>query len=550
MRRFSLSVLFLGWAISGFAQGVSETDKLASLCRIWGMLKYFHPAVAQGKMDWDAVFISEVDSLAHIITKDALNTHYYRWVSSLGDINAYLAVPAGFDTTCNFNHSLEWIDRSGLYSPQLAALLRNVVIHRCTDHNRFVHPQTKFVAAAEFTNENDYPDLVFPPKDYRMLTLARYWNMIEYFYPYKYLTDKPWDAVLTEFIPALLDAQDTVAYVRALSRLVASENDSHSNLPIPPGLRTGVYYLPVVFKVFADKAIVTEIVNDSLAKKDDLQTGDIIFSFNDTCVADVIRYKSPYIGASNEAVIRRNLRYMISAGKSSSVNVRIDRAGVVNTRTMVRYPPGMIGSNKHVEMEGSSYKNLSGYIGYVDMGRLKKAEIKPMFNSFSGAKAVIFDMRNYPNFIVYDLCNYLAPETIPFVQFLAPDYSFPGKFVRDERSEYGHKQEAPFKGKLIILVNEITQSRAEFTTMALRALPNAVIIGSQTAGADGNAVDVVLPGGYKFIISGLGVYYPDGRETQRIGIKPDVYVEPTVEGIRQGKDEVLERALTYLSTGK
>ena len=129
MRRFSLSVLFLGWAISGFAQGVSETDKLASLCRIWGMLKYFHPAVAQGKMDWDAVFISEVDSLAHIITKDALNTHYYRWVSSLGDINAYLAVPAGFDTTCNFNHSLEWIDRSGLYSPQLAALLRNVVIH-------------------------------------------------------------------------------------------------------------------------------------------------------------------------------------------------------------------------------------------------------------------------------------------------------------------------------------------------------------------------------------------------------------------------------------
>ena len=44
-------------------------------------------------------------------------------------------------------------------------------------------------------------------------------------------------------------------------------------------------------------------------------------------------------------------------------------------------------------------------------------------------------------------------------------------------------------------------------------------------------------------IKGPGVYYPDGRETQRIGIVPDLEVRPTIAGIRAGRDEVLEAAV-------
>jgi C-terminal processing protease CtpA/Prc len=45
------------------------------------------------------------------------------------------------------------------------------------------------------------------------------------------------------------------------------------------------------------------------------------------------------------------------------------------------------------------------------------------------------------------------------------------------------------------------------------------------------------------MISGLGVFYPDKKPTQRIGIIPDVEVRPTIAGIRDGRDEVLEEAL-------
>lgn len=82
--------------------------------------------------------------------------------------------------------------------------------------------------------------------------------------------------------------------------------------------------------------------------------------------------------------------------------------------------------------------------------------------------------------------------------------------------------------------------------MALQAGDNTKIIGSTTAGADGNVSDIMLPGGLKTRISGIGVYYPNGKETQRVGIVPDIEVKPTIEGIRKGKDELLLKAIEII----
>jgi len=98
-----------------------------------------------------------------------------------------------------------------------------------------------------------------------------------------------------------------------------------------------------------------------------------------------------------------------------------------------------------------------------------------------------------------------------------------------------------------MIVNELSQSQAEYTAMAFRAGINTTIIGSTTAGADGNVSTIMLPGGLRTMISGIGVYYPDGTETQRIGIVPDIEIHPTVEGIRNGRDELLEKAIDLIN---
>jgi len=82
--------------------------------------------------------------------------------------------------------------------------------------------------------------------------------------------------------------------------------------------------------------------------------------------------------------------------------------------------------------------------------------------------------------------------------------------------------------------------------MAFRAGDNTTVIGSTTAGADGNVSKIFLPGGLRTMISGIGVYYPDGKETQRIGIIPDIEVQPTIQGIKDGRDELVEQAIKII----
>lgn len=60
--------------------------------------------------------------------------------------------------------------------------------------------------------------------------------------------------------------------------------------------------------------------------------------------------------------------------------------------------------------------------------------------------------------------------------------------------------------------------------MAIKAGKNTILICGRTAGTDGNAATIYLPGGFKIAIATQGVYYPTGEETQCIGLIPDYYV--------------------------
>jgi C-terminal processing protease CtpA/Prc len=49
------------------------------------------------------------------------------------------------------------------------------------------------------------------------------------------------------------------------------------------------------------------------------------------------------------------------------------------------------------------------------------------------------------------------------------------------------------------------------------------------------------------MISGIGIYYPDGKGTQRVGIIPDIEVKPTIKEILEGRDEMLEKAIEIIN---
>jgi C-terminal processing protease CtpA/Prc len=198
-------------------------------------------------------------------------------------------------------------------------------------------------------------------------------------------------------------------------------------------------------------------------------------------------------------------------------------------------------------------------IGYMYSEKFKNGDSAAIMAKFKDTKAIIIDLRCYPGgFMPFELTGrYFIPDKFQFVDFTTPVHHIPGYYqklgIERELRKYGIKFKGNknyYKGMVVVLVNEWTQSSAEYQTMAFQATPNCVVVGSQTAGADGNVSSLPLPRNIRTLFSGLGVFYPDGTNAQRAGVRIDHYVEPTIEGIRQGRDEVLEKALEIINTGR
>ena len=392
-----------------------------------------------------------------------------------------------------------------------------------------------------------------PSEEYRLLALFRYWNIIQYFFPYKDVMDQDWSQVLEEFIPKVMAPEGwSEAYHLAIREMTARINDSHSfTYSSSLGGFWGYYYPPFKARWIEEKTVVVKTF-PALLQGANLQVGDIITHVDGKSI-DVLRQeRRKYVEASNEARLQYNLCNYLFQSNFREIVLRLDRG---SSQAEVKVPTCALSEVNNEEtrsLPSMAYSILPGNIGYVHMALLQSSDVANAMNLLQNTRAIIFDIRNYPNFILYLLSEHLNPRQTDFACFKIPNLDYPGQFYFTPNSKAGPAAENAgyYKGRVVILVNEVTISRAEFTVMALETAPAATVIGSQTAGADGNVSSVTLPGNITTSFSGIGVFYPDRRPTQRIGIVPDIVVRPTVAGIRAGRDEELERALEFIETGK
>ena len=544
MKKIMILIALLLLQAAG-AQSLSDTQKLEATARIWGFLKYYHPQVAAGKYNWDEKLIELLPVVEQVKTKEELSLVYINWIDGLGKVPvckkcAEQSKKEYFDK----NFDMGWMENSTVFTPELTAKLKYIEANRIQNKQHYVEKGGS--GQVSIRNEPEYKDFSYPSQGYRMMTLFRYWNLIEYFFPYKYQTDQKWGDVLVEMIPKYRDAKNALQYQFAIIETVAKIDDSHAAITTEETDKYfGYYWAPFKFRLIDDKAVVTGYFNKDLAGKDDMVIGDVITHVNGTSVKSLYEQNKPYLFASNESVMKRAAYYCIFNGQSDKVKITVDRNGVTSEKEISRYKYRDLNYTWGADKDKTLYKVLDGNIGYVNMGAIEHKDVNTMLDSLKQCKSIIFDIRNYPNGTMYMIGHRLMAEEKPFVKFTQPDFNYPGKFEWTEDFKVGPKKNKnPYTGKIVVLVNEITQSHAEFTAMSMQVADNVTVVGSQTSGADGNITNYFdFPGGYKTCFTGLGVFYPDGRETQRIGIVPDVEVRPTIAGIRAGKDEVLDKAL-------
>lgn len=360
------------------------------------------------------------------------------------------------------------------------------------------------------------------------------------------MTDTDWSEILERMIPKILYPESEEDFHLALLELVVSIDDSHGVFSTDVTRNYfGNYWIPADFTLIDGKAVITSYYNDSLALANDIRIGDVIIKVNGRKVETIFEENLKYIPGSNIHRKRYHAYRMIFNGQSDAVELEFIRDGIMHHKTVSRYLFEEFDFSDKDETE--KFKILDGNIGYVNMGELEIKDVPKMMNFLRDTKAIIFDLRNYPKGTGYAIAEYISSGKKDFSQIIVPDLDYPGKYIRRQTLQAGKNTELKYKGKVVLLVNEVSQSHSEFTAMILQTGDHVTTIGSQTSGADGNVDRLELPGGYRTIITGIGIFYPDGTETQRKGVKIDIEVQPTLQGIVAGKDEVLERAIEFIN---
>ena len=395
----------------------------------------------------------------------------------------------------------------------------------------------------------EYTGLSLPDAGYQLLAVYRFWNVIEYWFPYKDLIGADWNAVLREFIPKVALAKSSDQYQRALMALIARVNDTHANLwsslktrpPVGAWRRAGGLS-------FCGRSGCSYRAQNRAGRHKDLPATWRCYrgSRQRTAVSELVAAWRPYYAASNETVRRRDIARFLSRGDCVDVALNVRRRGAQINVNVPRVPEAVMEKFGGHDLPGPTFRKLSDEIAYLKLSSVKAADAADYIKAAAGTNGLIIDIRNYPSeFVVFALGSLLASEPVEFARFTVVDLINPGSFHFTAPITL-RPQPPAYMGRIVILVDENSQSQSEYTAMAFRAVTGATVVGSTTAGADGNISPLPLPGGLRTMISGIGVFYPDKRPTQRVGIIADVHASPTMDGILAGRDEVLETAIRVI----
>lgn len=515
-------------------------ENLEVLGKVWGFLKYYHPKITAGKYNWDFELFRVLPEIANAKSKEERSSFLNKWVDQYGDIMETESLVVDDSSRYHRFAHLQWLEDKNLFDETLSRKLVKIRDAKRNGIFNYYLPILTDNEEIEFVRDKPYPEVSWKDQGYRILTLFRLWNALEYAYPYIEYTDHKWSMLLTKYLPEFLVPPSEEELNRSIQKMLAEINDSHGYFQFPEG--------PQQMNGLA--LSLTQTCDGELAvastQLEEIKRGSVILAVKDKPVSEIVEHFRSIIPSSNERGLLRNVASVLFLTKDFTENLTVKYKGEVyqkqvRTRTVTMPFKG----RKSIE----EYDLKSKGIIYIDMGGISADNlIRLMKNEAKTAKGLILDMRKYPRGYTKDIMEkFLYPTKTDYMWFSINSKKYPGNFFLDIVGRVGPETNPDyFKGKVAILVNETTQSLGEMYSIAFRAAPESAIIGTQTAGANGHVGYLYLPRAVKVNYTAAGAFYPNWGMNQRCGVRIDIPVKQTVKDVEDGEDVWIKKAIEYI----
>jgi C-terminal processing protease CtpA/Prc len=369
----------------------------------------------------------------------------------------------------------------------------------------------------------------------RLTTVMLAWNILQHFYPYFDVTDVDWPRELQVALGKAATDADDVEFYKTLNRLIVALRDGHGTL-VGPGMRRETR-LPLQVELVQSQIVIVSTPVGAT----NLHPGDVVESLDGVPALEVFRDLESEVSASTPER-RKQVAFRFGEGRAdrSATLVVRGEGGQSRTVTVVRTNDASLSGEKRP----AKIEEVKPGVFYVDITRLADREFKDALPRLAAAKALVFDMRGYPPGSP-EWLRYLSPKPIQSAYWNIP---------RQHRPDWTDVEWVTSRWDLTPLAPQLTTNRvflidgraisyAESVMGIVEAYQLGEIVGEPTAGTNGNINPTELPLGYQMIWTGMQVLKHDGTRHQGVGIRPTVNVSRTIQGVREGRDEILECAL-------
>jgi len=371
----------------------------------------------------------------------------------------------------------------------------------------------------------------------RLANVVMAWNVLQHSYPYFDVTGISWNDALTTTLAGTLKSVSKQEFTKTMQQMLEKLRDGHANYyEFTPSL-----LLPIELVLAEGKPVV-------IASKDTLlKQGDVLLQIDGKDVQPMITQLSALASGTTQWKQSRALR-ALTASPKLDVSVTVNRKGetvIVNT---MRQRPGAVYEHTPIKQIVNATNNAKS-VWYVDLSQATIGDFQRSVKEIADAKGIIFDLRGYPNGN-HEILSYLTDTAITSARWNIPRMLYPdGERVQgyDTNGRWPITPMQPrIKGKVVFLTGGGAISYAESVMGIVEYYKLGDIVGETTAGANGNVNSMNLLGNARISWTGMKVLKHDGSQHHLVGIKPTVPAVRTVQGIRAGRDEVLEKALSLM----
>jgi hypothetical protein len=372
------------------------------------------------------------------------------------------------------------------------------------------------------------------------------WNVFQHFYPYFDVVEVNWNEVLGRSLRRALADRSEDEFRRTLQRLVAQLQDGHGRVSPSPVLNTE---WPFALERAEGEVIVADTASPPGTESNLCpEPGDLVVSVNGTPVEDKLRYAKRHVSGSPQYknwIALRTLAEYVDEDPSRFILRREGERVQCQVRRYTNVPTQRL----RKQTRPAPFDTLEAGTYYVDLTRLPWLQVRERLVVLSRAQNVIFDVRGYPQTGNLRIVQYLSRDTLRSVRLQTPQLIYPNRerLAGYEGSGGTYLPEEPqINGEVAFLTNAGAISYAEALMGVVEHYDLGTIVGQPTAGANGNINRTDLLDDYSVRWTGMRVRKPDGAQHHLVGIRPDIEVERTVEGLRSKRDEMLQRALDVL----